>query len=57
VPSRSILPAAEGMFTNMFFGGRKDILERPPWGCVATPELAIDYLYRPDELVTDRSDV
>jgi hypothetical protein len=44
MPARSILPTTETMFTNMFFGNRKDILERPPWGACPTPELAIDHL-------------
>src|SRR4051812_17826567 len=44
MPARSILPTTETMFTALFHGSRRDILERPPWGAIATPELAIDYL-------------
>src|SRR3954451_22224911 len=32
------------MFCALIYGGRSDMLSRPPWGCVATPELAIDWL-------------
>jgi hypothetical protein len=44
MPSRSILPTSEEFFTSMFVGDRDEILQRPPWGCVATPELSIDWL-------------
>ena len=40
MPARSILPQAYEMFGTHLAGVRS----RPPWGCVATPELAIDYL-------------
>src|SRR4051812_45416946 len=44
MPARSVLPTAETMFSALFLDDRRDMLERPPWGCVATPTLALDYL-------------
>jgi len=41
VPARAILPEAYSMFAALLSG---DPLSRPPWGCIATPELALDYL-------------
>src|SRR3954454_17869164 len=32
------------MFSALVSGSRDDVLSRPPWGCVATPSLALDYL-------------
>jgi hypothetical protein len=40
VPTRSTLPNAFEMYAT-HLACRRD---RPPWGCVATPELALDYL-------------
>src|SRR3954453_17901986 len=40
MPARSILPQAYEMFASHL----ACIRSRPPWACVATPELAIDYL-------------
>jgi hypothetical protein len=40
MPARSILPSAYGMFAPHLAGVRA----RPPWACVATPSLALDYL-------------
>src|SRR3954453_2721969 len=44
VPARSILPQAYEMFATLVSGSRDDVLVRPPWGCIATPSLALDYL-------------
>ena len=41
MPARATLPQAYEMFAALVSG---DPLSRPPWGCVATPELALDYL-------------
>jgi hypothetical protein len=41
VPARAVLPQAYEMFATLVSG---DPLSRPPWGCVATPSLALDYL-------------
>ena len=41
MPARSILPTAYEMFAPSIV---PTYVSRPPWGCVATPELAIDYL-------------
>src|SRR3954469_16119870 len=40
MPARSILPQAYEMFASHL----ACIRSRPPWACVTTPELAIDYL-------------
>src|SRR3954453_13859029 len=40
VPARAILPTAYEIFASPLACTRS----RPPWACVATPELAIDYL-------------
>src|SRR3954451_23988806 len=40
MPARSILPPAYEMFATHLAGVRS----RPPWACVATPSLALDYL-------------
>src|SRR4051795_10039990 len=42
MPARSILPRAYEMFATLVSGG--DPRSRPPWGCIATPSLALDYL-------------
>src|SRR3954454_15350877 len=42
MPARSILPPPYGMFATLLHG--IDMRSRPPWGCVATPSLALDYL-------------
>src|SRR3954451_54727 len=42
MPDRSFLPQAYEMFAPLVSGG--DPLSRPPWGCIATPSLALDYL-------------
>src|SRR3954447_24004208 len=42
MPARSILPQAYEMFSALLSGG--DPRSRPPWGCIATPSLALDYL-------------
>ena len=44
MPARAILPQAYSMFAALLSGDREHTLSRPPWGCVATPELALDYL-------------
>ena len=44
VPARKILPQAYEMFALLVSGSRSNMLSRPPWGCVATPSLALDYL-------------
>jgi hypothetical protein len=44
VPARKILPQAYEMFALLVSGSRSDMLSRPPWGCVATPSLALDCL-------------
>jgi hypothetical protein len=44
VPSKADLPTADELFERLRQGGLNEVLSRPPWGCVATPELALDLL-------------
>src|SRR3954447_18560347 len=44
MPARSVLPAAETVFSALFLDDRRDMLERPPWAACPTPTLALEYL-------------
>ena len=44
MPRKSYLPTADELFMCLCNGDRDEVLQRPPWACLASPELAHDWL-------------
>src|SRR3954464_3396137 len=44
MPRKSYLPTADELFVCLCNGDRDEVLQKPPWACLASPELAHDWL-------------